>query len=514
MRFILGGYLGAFLLLGLFAGPAGAKTLAGEEKLESVVKIYSKNRSVNLSSPWRRQTPRTVTGSGVILEPGRVLTVAHLVLYTTEILLQPADSSERVPAKVKYIAPGIDLAVLEYEPEGRLQNVEPLPLARKSPTIKSTVRVYGYPTGGETQSVTEGIVSRIEYTRYRYGAQGMRIQIDAAINPGNSGGPAIVNGEIAGLAFSIRRSANDIGYVIPTEEIQRFLRDVKKDGRYDGKPSFNVSYQYLENRTLRRKLQVPADVTGVLCRGVRGQPDSPLKEGDVIIRIDDYEVDNRGRCRFQNDVTLTFTQLATEIVRDNQVSLTILRNGQKQTLTVPLETRPRLIGYLAGRYPRYFVYGPVVFSEATADYLAAITTALASSDSRHRRTMSAVRELMEQAESPLLRRRTDRRDPSSGEELVVVTRLLPHESVRGYRPILYFYTVQSVNGEPVKNLQALVELLRDAQGPFVEIRFHDSIADILVLDRQQALDVTEDVLESNGIFRQGSPDLMRVWRGG
>ncbi|HID24833.1 MAG TPA: serine protease, partial [Planctomycetaceae bacterium] len=227
MRFICGGYLGGLLLLVLSTNPGGATTLAGEKKLESVVKIYSKNRPVNLSSPWRRQTPRTVTGSGVILEPGRVLTVAHLVLYTTEILLQPADSSERVPAKVKYIAPGMDLAVLEYEPEGRLQNVKPLPLARQSPTIKSTVRVYGYPTGGETQSVTEGIVSRIEYTRYRYGTRGMRIQIDAAINPGNSGGPAIVDGEIAGLAFSIRRSANDIGYVVPTEEIQRFLQDVK-----------------------------------------------------------------------------------------------------------------------------------------------------------------------------------------------------------------------------------------------------------------------------------------------
>ena len=48
--------------------------------------------------------------------------------------------------------------------------------------------VVGYPIGGETISVTTGVVSRIEVTSYSHGAtELLGIQIDAAINPGNSG---------------------------------------------------------------------------------------------------------------------------------------------------------------------------------------------------------------------------------------------------------------------------------------------------------------------------------------
>ncbi|KAG6534243.1 hypothetical protein ZIOFF_008129 [Zingiber officinale] len=57
-----------------------------------------------------------------------------------------------------------------------------------------------YPLGGDTISVTKGVVSRIEYAHGSSDLLG--IQIDAAINPGNSGGPAFNDrGECIGVAF-------------------------------------------------------------------------------------------------------------------------------------------------------------------------------------------------------------------------------------------------------------------------------------------------------------------------
>ena len=84
-------------------------------------------------------------------------------------------------------------------------------------------------------SITRGIVSRLDYAEYYQVAEGLRIQIDAAINPGNSGGPAIADGQMIGLVFSKLQQADNIGYIIPMEEIELFLKDVE-DGRYDGKP--------------------------------------------------------------------------------------------------------------------------------------------------------------------------------------------------------------------------------------------------------------------------------------
>lgn len=48
--------------------------------------------------------------------------------------------------------------------------------------------MVGYPIGGDTISVTSGVVSRIEVTSYVHGStELLGIQIDAAINSGNSG---------------------------------------------------------------------------------------------------------------------------------------------------------------------------------------------------------------------------------------------------------------------------------------------------------------------------------------
>ena len=46
------------------------------------------------------------------------------------------------------------------------------------------------------------------------------------INPGNSGGPALVDGKMIGLVFSKISQADNIGYIIPGEEIDLFLKDI------------------------------------------------------------------------------------------------------------------------------------------------------------------------------------------------------------------------------------------------------------------------------------------------
>lgn len=65
-----------------------------------------------------------------------------------------------------------------------------------------------YPVGGDTMSVTQGVVSRIEVTSYVHGAaELLGIQVDAAINSGNSGGPAFnEHGQCVGIAFQSLRN--------------------------------------------------------------------------------------------------------------------------------------------------------------------------------------------------------------------------------------------------------------------------------------------------------------------
>lgn len=80
----------------------------------------------------------------------------------------------------------------------------PIPFSPPPPP-QASVTVVGYPIGGDTISVTKGVVSRIEVTSYAHGSSELLgIQIDAAINAGNSGGPAFSDkGECVGIAFQV-----------------------------------------------------------------------------------------------------------------------------------------------------------------------------------------------------------------------------------------------------------------------------------------------------------------------
>lgn len=66
--------------------------------------------------------------------------------------------------------------------------------AEMSPFPQDSILVAGYPLGGDSLSITKGIVSRVTMTRYAHASNKLLgIQIDAAINPGNSGGPAFAD---------------------------------------------------------------------------------------------------------------------------------------------------------------------------------------------------------------------------------------------------------------------------------------------------------------------------------
>ena len=95
------------------------------------------------------------------------------------------------------------------------------------------------------------------------GLSGLRIQVDAAINPGNSGGPALVDGKMVGLIFSKLSQSDNIGYIIPGEEIEIFLKDVA-DGKYDGKPAMHDSLQTLENPALPGFLRLDKKSQGMV----------------------------------------------------------------------------------------------------------------------------------------------------------------------------------------------------------------------------------------------------------
>jgi S1-C subfamily serine protease len=469
---------------------------------DSIVKILTKIRGPNVLRPWTKAQPFEVEGTGVVIEGNKILTNAHLVHYAEEVEVQFRPGQRKYPARVEGVGLDMDLAVLSVQAKDFFSKHPPLPRSKKVPTIRDNVTFYGFPVGGDDLAVSRGLIARIEHGKYDYRGFGLRIQVSAPINPGNSGGPALVDGQMVGLVFG-RGEGQNVGYVVPNEEINLFLEDIK-DGRYDGKALLpgGMTYQAITNKTLREMLKLDDEVTGVMLSPSTTIPKNvPLQPLDVITHIGPYSIDEEGMVRVPGRLgRMPFREVAHTLAeKENKVPFTVIRQGKALTVHLPVSTRDtRLIREFRGEQPSYFLYGPLVFSPARLDAI-----------SIYRR----MNPLMSYLQSPLIVRVMDQqRFP--GEELVVVTRpMFAHKCVKGYEDPAG-YVLQAINGQPIKNLKHLVEVLRDLEDPYVKIRFAERHSGILILPRAEMEKVTQEVMEENGIptHRRMSADVRAIWK--
>jgi len=468
----------------------------------SVVKVFASARYPDLAKPWTKQAPTEVTGSGVIIEGKRILTNAHVVLFASEVQVQANQAGDKISATVEAIAPGIDLALLKVDEEKFFESHLPLTRAEKIPAIKDAVMVYGYPTGGTSLSITKGIVSRIEFAPYNFPVSGLRIQIDAAVNPGNSGGPAVDGDKMIGLAFSHLGGAENIGYIIPCEEIDLFIQDVA-DGHYDGKPGLFDEFQTLENPALRSFLKLDRSVQGIVVhKPIKSDASYPLKEWDVVTKIGDTSIDDEGMIQLGSNLRVRFPYLVQKISKNGKLPLTIVRGNREIQIDLPVSPDyPLVIPDWKGEYPPYFVFGPLVFSEATAQVVAGLSKVPKGAE-----WMLA----LGYVGSPLVTRYGDK-PAVDGERVVFVSSpFFPHKLAKGYaNPSLK--VVKAINHQPVKNLKHLIEIVRDAKEEFVTVEFADRGSETLVLPRKETIAATEAILTDNGVRTQGSPEMLAVW---
>jgi hypothetical protein len=175
-----------------------------------------------------------------------------------------------------------------------------------------------------------------------------------------------------------------------------------------------------------------------------------------------------------------------------------MRDGKLIEVGLPVNREAgRLFRGYEGRYPSYFVCGPLVFSPVVADAVSVYFRGSPQLMSRN---------------SPLSTRYADRaRFP--GEELVVVTApLLRTRMTKGYGDP-FGQVLSELNGTKIKNLAHLVELIRACQDEYLTFRFAEDYAETLVFRRKAMLDATEPLMSENGIPRRGSDDVLAVWNG-
>ena len=483
--------VGLSLLLVLLAGTGFGRN---QQVRDAIVKIYTVHNRANYYNPWSMYGPRRTTGSGCVIKKNRILTNAHVVSDQTFIQVRKNGDPDRYQARLLAVSHETDLALLTVDDESFFDGVKPLPF-NGLPHTQQEVLVYGFPLGGDTLSITKGVLSRIEHQTYAHSSCSFLAgQIDAAINPGNSGGPVIVDGEIVGVVMQSMSSAENIGYMVPMPVIEHFMQDLK-DGEYDGFPSIGVVMQDMENPSLRALHKVPEDVSGVLVTRILidSPADGVLETNDVITVVAGHDVANDGTVEFRPDQRTIVSYFVQERQVGDSIGISIVRDGKPLDLELNLD-RSLSEDWLIQleQYdvlPAYYIYGGIVFCPLSKNYLREW-----GSNWYNAAPKDFIAALGSNFVTPDL------------DEVVFVSKVLAADVNEGYHNVSN-WMVTHVNEQPIRNLRQLVEIVEsDDDGPYVE--FKSSSGQMIVLDRKKVADTQAEILDLYRVREDRSPDLL------
>lgn len=289
----------------------------------SVAKVMGVHRGFDFQKPYLQQNDVEFGGTAFFVDPNifgdqfpskfankRIaLTNFHVVdeLYKRQCYLcYPEKGKSKITAKVIYIVPQLDVAVLMVDPEGShplwfdsqdiqtfISCIPNLPIDDRPVKGNSqNVMAIGFPNLSSDYQLCEGCIS---------GRGHAMIQISISLNGGNSGGPLMMNGSVIGICTASILDSEALGLAVPICQALRFFKHwASFETTILSVPSWGMktrttSPDYLEYFGLDRSTEGcsihkmipggPADVSG-------------LHENDIILLVESddtiYKVDNFG----------------------------------------------------------------------------------------------------------------------------------------------------------------------------------------------------------------------------
>lgn len=291
-------------------------------------------------------------GSGFVWDSeGHIVTNHHVVSGADRVTVILFDRTE-MEAEVLGADPDSDLAVLKVpDPDGILA---PLALGDSDLVNAGQVAVALGNPFGQQFSITSGIISGVGRT-IRSGNSPFSIpevlQTDAPINPGNSGGPLLDrNGRVIGVNTQIisrSGSSAGIGFAVPVNIAKLVIPALLEEGHFDYS-WLGISGSSL-NPDIAEAMDLPRATRGALLIGIA--PDGPAERaglrgsdrtlmleglempvgGDIVVAIDGNPV---------NGIDDIIAYLVGNTRPDQEITLEVLRAGEREAIKVTLGTRP------------------------------------------------------------------------------------------------------------------------------------------------------------------------------
>jgi S1-C subfamily serine protease len=301
---------------------------------------------------FRRPYYTSVQGSGFIYNvDGQtvVITNNHVVQDTTNVTVTFINGNSYA-ATVLGSDPYADLAVLSTD----APQSERVPLdiiSSSTLSVGDPLVAVGGPYG-LAGTMTTGIVSALGRTITEDMSGGYPIanviQMSVLINPGNSGGPLLnYQGQVVGITTAIVSDSQGVGFAIPSSTVLREIEDLVNTGSYDKHPTIGASGIDM-NYEISQAMNVDVTYGWLIAQVTSGGPaataglqsgtkqatvggNSVIIGGDIIIAL------NGARIRGIDDLS---TYLEENTLPGQTITVTIVRDGATQTISLKVGTRP------------------------------------------------------------------------------------------------------------------------------------------------------------------------------
>jgi S1-C subfamily serine protease len=282
-------------------------------------------------------------GSGVIYDgAGHILTNDHVVAGAQQLQVSLPDKRSFAATMVGE-DPQTDLAVVQISGDN-------LPIAELGASSNMQVGAWVVAIGNALAlpggpTVTQGVVSATGRTVQEPGQTPNTagpflfdaIQTDAPINPGNSGGALVnLNGQVIGINTLVATqaepgvSAQGIGFAIAIDTAKPIADQLVTTG-HAVHPYLGIAYGPL-TPSLAVRLGVNTDNGFVVGQVAPGSPaaSAGIQPGDVIIAVDGQPLDSES----------ALAQNLNQHKPGDSITLTVIRNGQQQSIQVTLGAAP------------------------------------------------------------------------------------------------------------------------------------------------------------------------------
>ncbi|MDW5299954.1 MAG: trypsin-like peptidase domain-containing protein [Sedimentibacter sp.] len=305
------------------------------EKTQKTVVGITTNIVQQYNTFFGPQTQKSQSmGSGFIVDSdGYIVTNAHVIgdgRYEN-ITVSLIDGSTEV-AEVLWYDTTLDLAVVKINKTGlpavELGNSDELMVGEPAVAIGNPM------TLDLERTVTQGIISGLNRAIAFEDGTVIEplIQTDASINSGNSGGPLFnAKGQVIGINTAKMSTAEGLGFSIPINIAKPIIEQIIDDGTFS---TVYVGIKGVDVETYEMALgvDVAADYGVVVIETMSDSPavSAGLKPGDVIIAIDGDKIESMSDLK----------RNLYEYKNNDNIELTIIRNGNEENINMTLKTNP------------------------------------------------------------------------------------------------------------------------------------------------------------------------------